>query len=163
MKRLGLFIITAVISLGACFTAFAGEWKQDERGWWYANGDSTYANEGWKWIDGRCYYFTPQGYCLQGTTTPDGYEVDRSGAWIINGMIQKEDGVPELADTGGGQQNHTYRIGNLQFTLPAGYYMFDQKDDIIGFFNESDEIMIAIDVEYISIEILKSHYVVVYV
>lgn len=149
MKRLGLFFITAVLSLGTCFTAFAGEWKQSEGGWWYANGDSTYANDGWRWIDGKCYYFTPQGYCLQGTRTPDGYEVDGSGAWMINGVVQTQ-GVPESSNTGGaaaGQQDNTYRLGNLWFTPPAGYHLLDQSSETIGFVNTSSDIIVGVSVQ----------------
>lgn len=149
MKRLGIFFITAALSLAACFTAFAGEWKKSEGGWWYANGDSTYANDGWRWIDGRCYYFTPQGYCLQSTTTPDGYQVDGSGAWMINGVVQTQ-GVPESSDTGGAaaaQQDNAYRLGNLRFTPPAGYGLLDQTSETIGFINSSSDIVVGISVQ----------------
>lgn len=42
---------------------------------------------GWQQIDGRWYYFNEKsdGFCgtmLSNTTTPDGYTVDGSGAWI---------------------------------------------------------------------------------
>ena len=78
------------------FTAFAGEWKQDTTGWWYVNDNGTYATNSWQWIDGNndgiseCYYFDPNGYCLQNTTTPDGYIVDVNGAWTVNGAIQTQ-------------------------------------------------------------------------
>lgn len=38
---------------------------------------------GWQWIDGKCYYLDPArgGAMAAGTTTPDGYWVDASGAW----------------------------------------------------------------------------------
>ena len=54
---------------------------------------------GWQWIKGsdgitRCYYLNPVsdntlGACFMGPgTTPDGYTVDASGAWTVNGIVQ---------------------------------------------------------------------------
>lgn len=50
---------------------------------------------GWNWLRGtdgllRCYYFETvsnghRGSLYRSTTTPDGYEVNADGAWIING------------------------------------------------------------------------------
>ncbi len=111
MKKLGLLLLTAGISAIACFSAFAGEWKQDGTGYWYDNGDSTYQNNGWSWIDGKCYYFTQDGYCLINTTTPDGHQVDASGAWVIDGVVQIQE-----------------RSGALKFTVPEGYQV-EQQDE----------------------------------
>ena len=35
MKKLRLIFAVAAISLLACFNVFAGEWKQNDAGWWY--------------------------------------------------------------------------------------------------------------------------------
>ena len=84
-------LLLAVVTV---MTAFAGGWKQDSTGWWYQREDGSYPNNGWEWIDGNgdniseCYYFNQEGYCLMNTQTPDGYQVDENGAWIINGVIQ---------------------------------------------------------------------------
>lgn len=45
----------------------------------------------WNWINGKCYYFSDisdgtRGHLLKNTTTPDGYQVDQTGAWIVNGV-----------------------------------------------------------------------------
>ena len=39
---------------------------------------------GWQWIDGKCYYLDPAdgGAMAVSKTTPDGYRVDESGAWV---------------------------------------------------------------------------------
>ena len=52
---------------------------------------------GWNWIKGvdgkeRCYYFNPnsdgtRGKLFKSCTTPDGYTVDETGAWTINGIV----------------------------------------------------------------------------
>lgn len=44
---------------------------------------------GWNWINGRCYYLEPEsGRMLSDAVTPDGYTVDSSGAWTVNGKVQ---------------------------------------------------------------------------
>lgn len=94
-----LFILLFGIS------AFAGEWKQDSKGWWWDNGDGTYYKEEWAWIDGdgdgvaECYYFDQNGYLLTDTVTPDGSEVNENGAWILGGevMISYVDGAPDAS------------------------------------------------------------------
>lgn len=56
---------------------------------WYAFGPSGRMMTGWNWINGRCYYLEPEsGRMLSDTVTPDGYTVDSSGAWTVNGRIQ---------------------------------------------------------------------------
>lgn len=85
-------IILAAI-LCSCMMAgnvLAGEWKAAPSGWWYQKDDGSYFANGWQWIDGRCYYFDPNGYCLVNTITPDGYFVDGNGAWIVNGVVQTQ-------------------------------------------------------------------------
>ena len=81
----------------------AGEWKQDESGWWYRNGDGTYTVSNWQQIDGAWYFFNERGYMATGwvdwngtryycdaadgkmlvnTTTPDGHTVGADGALV---------------------------------------------------------------------------------
>lgn len=57
-------------------------WQQDRTGWWYQNADGSYPKSTWQLINGKYYYFNERGYMLSNTTTPDGYKVDSSGAWI---------------------------------------------------------------------------------
>lgn len=83
--------------------ASAGEWKQDETGWWYRNGDGTYTVSNWQQIDGAWYFFNEQGYMAAGwvdwngnryycdpasgkmlvnAVTPDGHTVGADGALV---------------------------------------------------------------------------------
>lgn len=102
---------------------FAAEWKQDETGWWYQNDDGSYLCNGWNWIDGRCYYFKEDGYCLLDTVTPDGYTVDANGAWVQEGVVQvQEQNASDFADQAGTQ----VPVGALQFTIPAGYMKMEE-------------------------------------
>ena len=71
-------------------TAMAAEWKQNEIGYWYQEDNGSYPTNSWKWINGRCYYFDSNGYMLANTTTPDGYTVDATGAWTVNGVVQTQ-------------------------------------------------------------------------
>lgn len=96
MKKTVLFLISAAFIVLMSITVFAGTWKQDAKGWWWDNGNGTYPKNCWQWCDGNndgiaeCYYFGPEGYCLMNTTTPDGYQVNGNGAWIVNGVIQTQ-------------------------------------------------------------------------
>ena len=45
---------------------------------------------GWQWIDGYCYYFgtdsgNNEGHLYRNEKTPDGYQVDNEGRWVMNG------------------------------------------------------------------------------
>ena len=91
IKVLGL---VALMTLSMSIQAFAGEWKQNNTGWWYQNNDNSYPVNTWAWIDGNkdgiaeCYYFNENGYMLANTNTPDNYTVNENGAWTINGVVQ---------------------------------------------------------------------------
>ena len=92
-KIIGLVAVAAFSSIMAS-SAMAGTWKQNNVGWWFDNGNGTYPASTWQWIDGNndgiaeCYYFDRAGYMLANTSTPDGYQVNASGAWVQNGAVQ---------------------------------------------------------------------------
>ena len=92
IKRFLATALAATMVMGTSMTSFAAGWQQNGTGWWYGtNADnSTWYSNGWQWIDGKCYYFDGNGYMLTNTTTPDGYTVDASGAWVINGVVQTQ-------------------------------------------------------------------------
>lgn len=87
---------TALLSMLASSTVFAGEWKSDNNGWWYQNDDGSYPTNTWQWIDGNgdgiseSYYFNENGYMLANTVTPDNYTVNADGAWTVNGVVQTQ-------------------------------------------------------------------------
>ncbi len=84
MKKWLLGILIAGMQLSAAFSAYAGEWKQDGDNWKYEMDDGTYAQEGWRQINGEWYYFKSNGYMASNTMTPDGYVVGSDGGWIEN-------------------------------------------------------------------------------
>ena len=74
MRHKGLLMLgfaTALcLSILTSFSALAGEWKQDENGWWYQEDDGSYPVSTWKEIDGTNYYFDANGYqTSEGTST----------------------------------------------------------------------------------------------
>lgn len=71
-----------LLSLLFVTTSFAGDWKQDDKGWRYQEDDGTYPSNSWKEINNNWYYFNEGGYMLSDTTTPDGYIVNKSGEWV---------------------------------------------------------------------------------
>ncbi|MCC8059545.1 MAG: NPCBM/NEW2 domain-containing protein [Clostridiales bacterium] len=97
-KKFAAVMVTAVATLAMSVPAFAGQWLSNANGWWWVNDDGSYPSNSWQWLDGNgdgvseCYYFDANGYCLINTTTPDGYMVDGSGAWIVNGSVQTQGG-----------------------------------------------------------------------
>lgn len=56
-------------------------WELINGKWYYFDGEG-YAMTGWQQINGIWYYLYEDGSMAAGTTTPDGYQVDASGAWI---------------------------------------------------------------------------------
>ncbi len=70
---------------------------QTAANWFYFDADG-YMVTGWRWIAGpdgleRCYYFNEEpdgtkGAMFASALTPDGYQVDASGAWTVDGTVQ---------------------------------------------------------------------------
>lgn len=95
MEALGMLVVTALTTMSMTVVAFAGEWKQDSQGSWWVNDDGSYPINTWQWIDeendgiAECYYFDETGYLwTNDKLTPDGYQVDKEGMWIENGVLQ---------------------------------------------------------------------------
>lgn len=95
-KKLSFAIATIVTTAALSTTAFAGSWQSDQRGFWWQNDDGSYPVSSWQWLDGNqdgiaeCYYFDENGYMLADTKTPDGYQVNANGAWVLNGYVQTQ-------------------------------------------------------------------------
>ncbi len=56
-------------------------WVNDGGTWYYMNPSGAMAT-GWIKDGGKDYYLSSSGAMLVNTTTPDGYQVDQSGAWV---------------------------------------------------------------------------------
>ena len=94
MKRIPACAAAALTALSMNTLVFAGQWKENDTGWWYDNGNGTWPSSSWQWIDGNgdgiaeCYYFNKDGYCLMNGVAPDGSSVNVNGAWTVNGVVQ---------------------------------------------------------------------------
>ncbi len=105
-----VLILTAIPSV----TSFAGQWKQNDIGYWYENDQGSYVKNSWlsddgkwyhfdnngymqknEWImdSGKWYYLDAEGICLMNTTTPDNYTVGPDGARIFQ---MPATGLPDL-------------------------------------------------------------------
>ena len=132
-------ILAGLMAVSMSMTAFAGQWQQDAKGWWYQNDDKTYLKDGWKWVDGKCYYFTSDGYCLTGTQTPDGYTVDASGAWVVDGVVQTQGGEATAAP-----EQSTVTAGGLTLAIPNGFSKYSEEDGFVYLANSDTTAMIAL-------------------
>lgn len=142
-KKLMIVATAALISAMLSIPAFAAEWKSDASGWWYQNDDGSYPSNGWTWVDGKCYYFTPEGYCLINTQTPDGYTVDANGAWIVDGMVQTQENHSQVAD------GTLIQWNGLNFTVPSGFVQDTSEQEGAFFLDENRMAAIAIVTETI--------------
>lgn len=94
MKKLFTVITTLAACLIFAMSSYAGTWILDNVGWWWQNDDGSWPASRWEWLDGNrdglaeCYYFDNRGYCVLSGVTPDGYNVNSSGAWVENGIVQ---------------------------------------------------------------------------
>lgn len=100
MKRVAALVLAASMVLGSAFTSMAASWQQNATGWWWQNDDGSWPANTWQWLDGNgdgvaeCYYFDSNGYMAANTTTPDGYQVNADGAWVVNGAVQTQTTQP---------------------------------------------------------------------
>lgn len=88
MKKKILFVLVAIFISMATITSFAGEWKQDNNGWWYQRDNLTFPTNTWEEINDKWYYFNDGGNMLSNTTTPDGYTVNESGEWVESKKVE---------------------------------------------------------------------------
>lgn len=101
MKKMKLFITSALLSTALSMTVLAGEWKQDDTGWWYQNDDGNYPAEILKQIDGLWYYFNNSGYMQTGNIQfSDGWLNFRPDGSCSN-PISQADGIPVRAPGAG--------------------------------------------------------------
>lgn len=125
MKRRNLITAiaaAAMMTLTMSMSAYAGQWQQNETGWWYDNGDGTYAHTGWYWIDGNndgvaeCYFFDQNGYMMRNAHSGDGFWVNENGAWTVDGVVQTKSMVQDTANTG------EQTTGDVQLVTDNGGY-----------------------------------------
>ena len=65
-----LALVMLVISISPIY---AGNWKKDNKGWWYQENDGTYPKDDYKYVNEQWYYFDQEGYMVIGWYQIDGY------------------------------------------------------------------------------------------
>lgn len=83
-----LLLASIVLTVGMGLTSYAAEWEQNNGQWQYEQDGGGYAT-GWQWIDGKCYYFDTNGY-MAANTVIDGYALNASGEWTVDGVVQTQ-------------------------------------------------------------------------
>ena len=70
MKRKSKMMVCAVMfaMLSGTTISFAGEWKADEKGYWYEKDDGGYAASEWVADSGKWYYIGNDGYMILSLT-----------------------------------------------------------------------------------------------
>lgn len=132
MKKYGikLALAAAVFCMAMPFASFAGTWKSDANGMWYQFDDGTYPKGRWAWIDtdndgmAESFYFDSNGYVLRNTTTPDGYQVNRIGAWVVGGEVkQKAGGETKNSTSGNGSSSENQKNSNNSYSNDPEWYL----------------------------------------
>ena len=101
MKKVKALIGALALSCLLTFPSYAGQWKQDAKGWWYQNDDDSYKvnewykdpsngssyhfetfgymNTGKTYIGEKWYYFLDDGRLWCNYKSPDGFVTDNNG------------------------------------------------------------------------------------
>ena len=129
------FVMTATITI----PAFAGTWVQDPArpanqggisNWWYRNDDGSYPSNMWTWLEGNrdgiseCYRFDANGW-MYASTKIDGFDVNDSGAWLVNGTVQTKKSSTENQGGAGSESSKK----NQWVTDSAGSKYYDSTTD----------------------------------
>lgn len=125
-------LLAGCLSVLFSFASFAGEWKQDSKGWWWQNDDGSYPAGSWQWLDGNndgvseCYYFDQRGFLVVNSVV-EGYKVNGDGAWVENGVVQTQENTQETIKivTAG----EVVSCGNLSFTVPEGFIFYILREE----------------------------------
>lgn len=78
LKKLILGLLLASSALALNPIGASAEWRKNNTGWWYAQGNSWAT--GWREIDGKWYFFDSNGYMVTNMEI-DGCNLGSDGAW----------------------------------------------------------------------------------
>ncbi|MDD3252200.1 MAG: flavodoxin [Lachnospiraceae bacterium] len=113
-KIMRMFLVVVVMTILSAFTALAAGWTEEQNGtgtgWRYDLGNGQYyagteAAPSWQWLDGNqdgvaeCYAFDASGWMYANTVTPDGYQVDADGKWVVDSLVQSREVSESSAQT----------------------------------------------------------------
>ena len=136
-KKFMTLALTAAMAASMGMTAFAGQWVQNTTGWWWQEDNGSYPVSQWKWLDGNkdgiyeCYAFDSNGYMYADTTTPDGYTVNKEGAWTIGNSVQLKF-AKDMQNESGSNDNTAADNSTSDNTVYT-------NEDMVGTFRINDE------------------------
>jgi len=90
IRQIAALGLVVAVAMSSGTKVMAASWQQNSTGWWYQEDNGAWPAGTWKWIDGKCYYFDGNGYMLANTTTPDGFQVNANGEWVVGGVVQNQ-------------------------------------------------------------------------
>lgn len=106
-KKILTTALAGLMVLTSFTTAFAGQWQQDEVGWWYQNDDGSYISNNWYQENEEWYYFNADGYMVTGwlhfTDTDKYYYFDEDGSMRTDPLT--ENGMTYTFDENGAWKN----------------------------------------------------------
>lgn len=128
-KMIRLVVAALALSFAMTGTVLAAEWVKEDDGFKYKKG-SKYAEDEWIWLDPdgdgvlECFYFGRDQYLVTDGETPDRYQVNSNGAWVVNGVVQ----------TRMSGKVKTEEIERIQMACAAYYYVNENmgKVDVLG-------------------------------
>lgn len=135
-KKIMTLALTAAMAASMGMTAFAGQWVQNTTGWWWQEDNGPTGTQ-WKWLDGNmmasteCYAFDSNGYMYADTTTPDGYTVNKEGAWTIGNSVQLKF-AKDMQNESGSNDNTAADNSTSDNTVYT-------NEDMVGTFRINDE------------------------
>lgn len=107
-----IFALALIATTMSIPTVANAEWKQNNVGWWYSEGNSWatgwrqingkwyyfdangYMKTGWQEIDGYAYYFYVDG-CMASNASIDGHMIGSDGRWIKKSSYNKAVSIAE--------------------------------------------------------------------
>ena len=124
-KFLKFSIICIIYVLQFCFASLPLSIKDNH----YYYNSKDYYKSCWQWLDlnsdgvYECYYFNVLGHMYKNGTTPDGYQVNKKGEWVVDDIVQRKSSieVKNLIDTNIATISSIYDTKN--------YVIYDVKRD----------------------------------
>lgn len=92
-KHFMMMTLSMMITATIAGTSYAGEWKNDDKGYWYVQDDSSIPKAKMVEIDGVTYGFDDAGYMVKGWKNYGGlwYYFDETSGGIVSGWKQLKD------------------------------------------------------------------------
>ncbi len=108
-KKWMLVMAVSVLTMAVSVPAYAGEWKKNDKGWWWEAEDGSYPTDcamrigSEKTGESNCCYFDSEGYLITNTRLEDGTYIDENGYAVYAvedysctlGQNYKDAGVPD--------------------------------------------------------------------